>query len=54
MSGPVLQEFYDSARERVFTAERAIMYALGFDFNTVNVYTPMFQILKEEPLRKIR
>ncbi|GAB4822968.1 hypothetical protein N2152v2_010014 [Parachlorella kessleri] len=48
------KDFYDSARERVFTAERAIMYALGFDFNIESVYGPMLGIIKEGPVRRIR
>ena len=50
----VLQDFYDSARERVFTAERAIMYALGFDFETKSVYGAMVDFIREGPVRKIR
>ena len=33
-----LQALYEALREKVFIAERALLYALSFDFNVDHVY----------------
>lgn len=50
------QEFYESARERVFTAERALMYALGFDFNVGHPFEPLIGMFKDpaSPVAQLR
>lgn len=50
----IFQEFYDSAKERVFMAERALMYALNFDFNLSHPYEPFLDILKYSPVAVLR
>lgn len=47
------REFQEAARERVFAAERALLYGLGFDFDVGSPPVTLVQLFKEEPLRAL-
>ncbi|PRW33321.1 cyclin-T1-3-like isoform X1 isoform A [Chlorella sorokiniana] len=48
------REVYESLREKVFVAERALLYALDFQFATDLPHKPCFDMLASEPLRSHR
>ncbi|KAL4439906.1 hypothetical protein ABPG75_002907 [Micractinium tetrahymenae] len=45
---------YESLREKVFIAERALLYALDFDFAVQHAAKPLFEMWQKEPLCSFR
>lgn len=45
---------YESMREKVFIAERALLYALDFEFSVQHAAKPLFNMWRQEPLISFR
>ncbi|EFN52825.1 hypothetical protein CHLNCDRAFT_138256 [Chlorella variabilis] len=48
------RELYEGLREKVFQAERALLYALDFQFNVEQPFKPCLAMLSSEPLKSHR